>query len=456
MATRHNPRPNRSHRELPQSTLPEFIPGKLLLKIRPEVLRGQAANPHTVLASGGLAPASASLHESLRYLLDNAGLKPDSITSLFVAQQPEQGIGQLSRAPMALATTAREASAADDSLRGISLLHVDHRKLTPTLLKKLRQDDRFEYVEQAPARWLTAARPSAAPAIDAEWNAQWGLRAIRWFQASIPNAESIGVAVLDTGLDLNHPDFANVPIDYETFQFTKSDQFGHGTHVTGIIGALPNNDAGSAGVCRCHLHVFKVFGDEMLAGRPVVDPEAYNAALGACLVNDKIRVLNLSLAGTASSETEKRVFQALQKRGKLVVAAMGNEFTRGNPVEYPAAYDGIVAVGAIDAAGHRAEFSNTGPHISLVAPGSSILSTLPTQSNAARAKTNYAAWDGTSMATPHVAAAAALLFAKSPNLSGSQARKKLLAGTRRLTTMPKKGHSPEFGSGLLDLAKLLQ
>lgn len=436
--------------------LPSHIPGKLLIKVKTDALREGSAEAGIRRLSRGVAAAPERLREPLQYLLDNAGLQPDSITPLFTAKEVEGGIRRLSRGPAALAATAREGSAVDDTLRGISLLTLDARKLTPALLKKLRDDDRFEYVEQAPARWLAARRVAATAAVDPLVNSQWGLRAIRWFQATIPDAQAVGVAVLDTGIDLTHPDFQGVSIQYNNYQASKTDRVGHGTHVAGIIGAMPNNQVGIAGVARCQLHAFKVFGDTLEDGEPVFEVEAFNAALAECLTNNSIRVLNLSLGGTESSETERRAFRALHARGKLVVAAMGNEFEDGNPVEYPGAYDGVVAVGAADVVGRRAEFSNTGSHIGLVAPGTGILSLLPTKRDAIRTETNYAAWDGTSMATPHVAAAAALLFARSPQLTWSQARKKLLAGTRRLPTMPKTGHSPEFGSGLLDLSKLLK
>ena len=83
---------------------------------------------------------------------------------------------------------------------------------------------------------------------------------------------------------------------------------------------------------------------------------------------------------------------------------MGNEYEDGNPTEYPASYPNVIAVGAINEASNRAPFSNTGNHIALAAPGTNILSTLPMKQSVARKAedTRYAAWSGTSMATPHV------------------------------------------------------
>src|SRR5439155_22430778 len=90
-----------------------------------------------------------------------------------------------------------------------------------------------------------------------------------------------------------------------------------------------------------------------------------------------VRALNLSLGGTASSNTETILFGRLQRAGVTVVAAMGNEFDQGNPTEYPAAYDGVVSVGAVGETRERAPFSNTGRHIDYVAPGANGFSTLP-------------------------------------------------------------------------------
>jgi subtilisin family serine protease len=138
----------------------------------------------------------------------------------------------------------------------------------------------------------------------------------------------------------------------------------------------------------------------------------------------------------------------------VVAAAMGNEFQDGNPTEYPGAYPTVFAVGAVSESLRRSVFSNTGRHIALVAPGSNILSTLPVKRSPRLQETNYAAWSGTSMATPHVAAAAALVAAKKPALGPAQIKDRLLKTARRLDTMSKK-RTVELGSGLLDLKAAL-
>jgi subtilisin family serine protease len=80
-------------------------------------------------------------------------------------------------------------------------------------------------------------------------------------------------------------------------------------------------------------------------------------------------VVNLSIGGTASSQTEQLIFRTLENRGIVVVAAMGNEYEDGNPTEYPGAYKTVLAVGAVAENMRRSVFSNTGSHIALVEPG---------------------------------------------------------------------------------------
>jgi subtilisin family serine protease len=178
----------------------------------------------------------------------------------------------------------------------------------------------------------------------------------------------------------------------------------------------------------------------------------YQRALNAAR-NAGMQVVNLSIGGAGHSRTEEFLFRRLLNAGATVVAAMGNEFKEGNPTEYPAAYPGVIAVGAIGKSNRRASFSNTGSHIVISAPGLNILSTLPMTWSAARDKseTKYAVWSGTSMATPHISAAAALIIARHPNLSPQQIADRLKSTATKLSAMGNKPHTREYGSGLLNI-----
>jgi subtilisin family serine protease len=138
--------------------------------------------------------------------------------------------------------------------------------------------------------------------------------------------------------------------------------------------------------------------------------EKYYQALGHPM-DHGAQILNLSLGG-GFDPGERDIIQDLIAAGVIVVAAMGNEFEEGNPTSFPAAYDDVIAVGATDEADRRADFSCTGPHIDLCAPGVNILSTVPRYPSEFADTVDYDSWPGTSMATPLVAAAIALLLAK--------------------------------------------
>jgi len=255
-------------------------------------------------------------------------------------------------------------------------------------------------VEQVPARW------AAAGAVDPLRNLQWGLRAIGWFGVRIPDASEVRVGVMDSGIDDRHPDLRNVDVTYHHGGVSREDIIGHGTHVSGIIAADTNNDIGIAGVARCKLTVWKIFPDRRFRGEFYVDEERLWQALGSAN-REAVRVINLSIYGPATSRTDRILLDRLQRQGIVVVSAMGNEYEEGNRKYYPAAYDSVVAVGAVGEDRRRAPYSNTGPHNRPCRAGSNVLSTFPTRRSGYRPKTSYGAMSGTSMATPHVTAAIA-------------------------------------------------
>lgn len=427
-----------------------YVPGQLVVRCKVDVTDGMPDVRRASIASLH-AFALPDVIESPFKKLEEAGLIRE-IKPIFSRMTSGRS---LSVAPTnvaaAFAMSVRDSE--NEDLRGITLLRLARSTDLEKVEKDLASTPGIEYVHRVPRRWMTA-RPKPN---DPLFKKQWGLPAIGWLEVDpLPDASPVKVGVLDTGVDITHRDLENVVQAYIHDGATSEDIVGHGTHVSGIIAAETNNNVGISGVCRCDLNVWKVFTDtpDPEDGEFYVDEVMYQRALNAAR-NTRMRVVNLSIGGGDPSQTERILFRRLRDAGVTVVAAMGNEFKEDNPIEFPGAYPGVIAVGAVGRTRRRASFSNTGAHISLVAPGIGIVSTLPLKASAARpvAETRYASWDGTSMATPQVTAAAALVLAANPTFTPAQVRKRLISTATKLTAMGSKTKTNEYGHGLLNLER---
>lgn len=330
------------------------------------------------------------------------------------------------------------------SLSGLNILHFNSVSEAANNVAAISSDPMVEYAH------LPALRlPTGLP--DPHLNRQWGLSVIQYFNAlNVPNyvpAEGIRIGVLDTGIDPDHPDLQGVIAENVDFSSKGThDDTGHGTHVAGIIAAVANNGTGISGISG----TTKLF---VLRGLTIpYDAIAYYKALRYAIDN-KIQVLNCSLGGS-HDPTEAEIVREAISQGMIIVAAMGNDYINGNPISYPAALPDIIAVGASSEVDQRASFSQTGPHISLVAPGSNILSTTPTYQVRSNLDMNYGILDGTSMATPFVTAAVALLLAKKPSASRKDIVKALTETADQIDGQM--GFTEHLGYGRLNLLASLQ
>ena len=424
----------------------DYVPGQVVVRVHP-----QAVRPHVDARRMSLSRAVAeSLPDSIGgpvdYLRRNAGLK--TVAPLF---SPRVAQLRRSRLPPAarhrLAVAASVADVEGDDLAGLAVASLPDKRITGDLLKTIGSSPGVEFAERLPARWLET------DGVDPKQNLQWGLRAIRYFEARRPSAADVRVAILDTGIDTTHPDLPD-PVLYRHQGLRAQDIIGHGTHVAGVIGAIANNRIGITGIADCRLAIWKIFPDQPERGDFYVDSERYLRALGE-LPDQEVAVVNLSIGGAAHSQAEALLFRRLIERGVTPVAAMGNEYEEGNPTSYPAAYDDVVSVGAVAENRRRSRFSSTGRHIDLVAPGSNILSTVPVKRSAYREETEYVTWSGTSMATPHVTAAAALVAAAHPGWSPRQVSRRLRSSAAELAPMRGSRWTQSYGAGLLDLKTAL-
>ena len=266
--------------------------------------------------------------------------------------------------------------------------------------------------------------------------------------------DGINVAVLDTGIDLDHPDLmANVEGEYmalaEVGRYRKhreaDDDNGHGTHVAGII-AAEDNAQGVVGVAPdANLYAVKVL-DQNGSGylSDVIDGINWAESRNTddTTTND-IHVINMSLGADVGSPELSAAVSAAEKAGILIVAAAGND---GEAVDYPAAYPGVIAVAATARDNTAPRWSSRGDgngddEVELAAPGVDIYSTYKDGS--------YETLSGTSMASPHVAGSAALVWAANSGWDAAAVREALKGAALDLT--PKDGQDRDnvYGYGLV-------
>lgn len=245
---------------------------------------------------------------------------------------------------------------------------------------------------------------------------------------------SVIVAVLDTGIDYTHPDLAANYIGGDDFIFNDGDPMddqGHGTHVSGTIAAALNNPTGSpareegvVGVApNASLLVYKVCDSNGQCNDFAIE-RAITAAAAA-----GADVINMSWGSADNSQSLNDALQVAWNAGVVLVAGAGNDSSTA--LFYPAAFENVIAVGAYDEDDQRASFSNYGSWVEVSAPGNVVMSTYPMWSCGGASSTPgdtgcYTWLSGTSMATPHVSGAAALVWSRADVTTNTQVRDILL------------------------------
>jgi len=277
----------------------------------------------------------------------------------------------------------------------------------------------------------------------------WGLKMLGipeiW---KITGGEGIRIAILDTGIDLQHPDLRDSII--EAVDFTRSpagpsDLSGHGTHVAGIVAARENR-FGVIGVApKSGLLIAKVLSDNGIGSANSI-VSAINWA-----IRERADIISMSLGSLVSLNSVHRAIKRAIKKKKFVVCAAGNSGPNLGTVNYPAAYLETISVGSIDREQKISNFSSRGKQVDIVAPGDRILSTYP--------PSGYAELSGTSMATPFVSGVIALALAKNRR-HGTQApisdQNELIKHlTKNSLDLGPSGFDPSYGFGLINPKTLI-
>ena len=265
--------------------------------------------------------------------------------------------------------------------------------------------------------------------------------------AAFPNSGGATVGIVDTGIERTHPDLAGKTAACATSITAGTminngvceDDNGHGTHVAGTIAANTNNAVGVAGTAfNSRLVICKALHTAAGTGltSDVANCITWTASQG-------VDVISMSLGG-GESETLRRAVQNAHAGGSgpLMVAAAGNDGDA--TLNYPAAYPEVVSVAATDDRDQRASFSNANNDVEIAAPGVGILSTF--------LGTTYIELSGTSMATPHVAGVASLLYDRDPAATSATIRSRLTAAVDDLGPA---GRDPSFGFGRTNLCKAM-
>jgi len=271
----------------------------------------------------------------------------------------------------------------------------------------------------------------------------YGINSVKALDVDDSSISNQKVCIVDSGYDINHPDLQSSRSIVTGKNFSGSsnwdtDENGHGTHVTGTIAAIGGNDQGVVGVIRngqVKLHIAKVFD---ASGRTSTSTiiQGFNECVSA-----GANVINMSLGGGSYSQIFNDAITKAYEQGILVVAAAGNY---GSSFKfYPASYPSVMSVAAVDSDNKKAWFSQYNDEVDIAAPGVDVLSTVPGG--------RYASLRGTSMASPHIAGVAALIWSHHPSKTAQEIRHALESTAQDLGSS---GRDDYYGHGLVraDLA----
>jgi len=286
------------------------------------------------------------------------------------------------------------------------------------------------------ANRLTAASADSDPLLPQEW---W--RDAIGIGTLVAPGPGVPVTVVDSGVDLAHPEFA-ARADLVALNAQEPVPLGgeHGTMVTSVIGA-PMNGVGTVGIYP--QAVIRSWDTALGEGRSIDSAQVAQGILAAARAGKG--VINLSLGGTTNDPTVARAIDEAIARGSLVVAASGNDGENGSPLSYPAAQRHVLTVAATDSTNQVASFSSRSPYVDLAAPGQDIVV----------ASATTGAWEpesGTSFSAPIVSGAAAWLWTARPDLDASQVAEILRLSARDLAPT---GRDTSSGFGILDVAAAL-
>ncbi len=294
--------------------------------------------------------------------------------------------------------------------------------LIPAVVTKLKQKDIDTLAEETGVKTVEKdatvsmegtlddeGKKTPAPTSPPSPGVQWGVDRIDAEKAwSASTGASIRVAVLDTGIDTDHPELMGVyagGYDFINIDDDPEDDNGHGTHCAGIIAAA--KDATEAGVVGVAYDV-DLFAVKVLNSQGSGSYSQVISGIQWAITND-MDVISMSLSGSSGSDSLKAACDNAKTAGVIIVAAAGNSGKKNtalDTVQYPAHYDSVIAVGATDSSDKRASWSSTGSALDVVAPGVGIWSTYNDG--------KYRSFSGTSMACPHVAGTVALMLATDP------------------------------------------
>jgi serine protease len=372
----------------------------------------------------------------------------DSIVVNFVNTATPTEIAALAKAyNLPLRPSSNSAFARQEA---IYLFDVDaeHPGATRRLIKRLSREALVEYAH--PNYQFQAAFVPDDPLYPQQWN----LRAIRMPEAwDISQGEGVTVAVVDTGVT-RVPDLAQTQFvqgyDFVDDDEDPTDLNGHGTHVAGTIAQSTNNTLGVAGVAfKAKIMPVRVLDANGFGSlSDVVEGIRYAADHGATIIN-------LSLGSRASARLMEEAVAYAHSKGVTIIAAAGNE--NSSQVSYPARYPHVIAVSATGPDGSKAPYSNYGVGVDIAAPGGAKTPEHPEhgilQQTINRRNPNepvFAYFQGTSMATPHVAGVAALIQAQ--GIKDPDKVEEVL----KMSATPVPGDKQNFyGAGRLDAAKAL-